>query len=214
MFGSGAVSGLSTKFDSAEFTHVEGKPVVPSMWFAAAPRPYVLCNVGVIAIVLGAAVRCGDAFAASCFQPFYVALLSLLVAMLVPAFSLRRTWNETGWTFMRSMFSVPSGGQAKNKECGKGKCFFAKWFMNVLVPQALTAACLAAAFYEMAKTFRKHAAACIGAWNVFLLLEGVYGAAAATVGLVTFGGDNCFSGAAVAHSNVCRPAAAKEGLIT
>ena len=110
-------SGLNTKFDYAEFTHVEGKSVVPSMWFAA-PHPFVLCYVGVIAIVLGAAMRCGDAFAASCFQPFYAALLSLLVAMLVPAFSLRRTWNETGLTFMHSMFSVPSGGQAKNKECG------------------------------------------------------------------------------------------------
>ena len=112
---------------------MEGKPVVPSMWFAAL-RPYVLCYVGVIAIVLGAAMRCGDAFAASCFQPCYAALLSLLVAMLVPAFSLRRTWNETGWTFMHSMFSVPSGGQAK-KECGKGKCFSTKWFKNILVPR-------------------------------------------------------------------------------
>ena len=156
-------------------------------------------------------------YCSRCCDAMRRCLCSLLFSAIlcrVAEFSLRRTWNETGWTFMRSMFSVPSGGQAKNKDCGKRKCFFAKWFMNVLAPQALTAACLAAAFYEMAKIFRKHAAACIGAWNVFLLLEGVYGAATATVGFVTFGGDCCFSGAAVAHSNVCRPAAAKEGLIT
>ena len=160
--------GWSAKFDSAEFTHVEGKPVVPSMWFAA-PRPYMLCYVGVIAMVLGAAMRCGDAFAASCFQPFYAALLILLVAMLVQAFSLRRTWNETGWTFMHSMFSVLSEGQAMNKECAKGKCFSTKWFMNILVSQALTAACLAAAFKEMAKIFRKHAAACISVKKLIVL---------------------------------------------
>ena len=59
-------------------------------------------------------------------------------------------------------------------------------------------------------------AASAGAWNVFLLLEGVYGAAAATVGFITLGGDYCFFGAAVAHSSVCSfwQAAAKEGLIT
>ena len=54
VFGSGAVSGLNTSFESAEYNFVEGKPVVPSMWFAA-PRPYVLCNVGVFVMFLGAA---------------------------------------------------------------------------------------------------------------------------------------------------------------
>ena len=59
-------------------------------------------------------------------------------------------------------------------------------------------------------------AASAGAWNVFLLLEGVYGSAAATVGFITLGGDYCFFGAAVAHSNVCSfwSAAAQEGPIT
>ena len=59
-------------------------------------------------------------------------------------------------------------------------------------------------------------AASAGALNVFLLLEGVYGAAAATVGFITLGGDYYFSGAAVAHSIVCSfwSAAAQERSIT
>ena len=53
--------------------------------------------------------------------------------------------SETGRTFLHSMLCFPPGGLVKDKESGKGICFSRKWFMDIVVSQALIAACLAAA---------------------------------------------------------------------
>ena len=87
--------------------------------------------------------------------------------------------------FPRSLFVVPGmrlGGPSctpcslflqearqRIKNAVKGSVSPQSGSMNILVPQALTAACLAAAFKEMAKIFRKHAAACISVKKLIVL---------------------------------------------
>ena len=114
---------------------------------------------------------------------------------------------------------VGSGLAVKKKErwltLGKN-CWSAGFFD---LPQVVCAAWAAAAFafWYLEFVFEATAvAAYAGALNVFLLLEGVYGAAAATVGFITLIGIYYFSGASVAHSIVCSfwSAAAQEGSIT